>query len=67
MGHLDENQKNANLEAIITEKIPQSRHFMLKIVQEFLKTPSKEMIKHIGEIERQRQQEISKKRPIKIV
>jgi hypothetical protein len=40
---------------------------MLKIVQEFLKTPSKEMIKHIGEIERQRQQEISKKRPIKIV
>jgi GMP synthase-like glutamine amidotransferase len=22
MGHLDENQKNANLEAIITEKIP---------------------------------------------
>ena len=40
---------------------------MLKIIHEFLKTPSKEMMKHIEEIDITRQKEISKMKPPRIV
>lgn len=45
VGKLDDNQKNASIEQLEDMMIPISRHFILKCLEMFLKTPNEEMQK----------------------
>lgn len=44
-GKIDDKLKNTSLEQVEDDLIPNSRHFALKIVKEFLKTPNNHLIK----------------------
>ena len=52
-GKLDDLQKNKSLDELDEEFIPISRHFMLKCLHEFLKTPNTELLRIYKEYERE--------------
>jgi hypothetical protein len=52
VGKLDDNQKSKDIEQLNDEMKPLSSHFMIKIINNFLKMPNSHMIKHFNELKK---------------
>lgn len=67
VGQLDENQKNNSYDNVNNhDNISNSRHFIMKVIGEFLKTPNKHMIAQIRIIE-ETKRTLSQRAPLKII
>ena len=66
-GKLDDHQKNKSLDELDGEFIPISRHFILKCLNSFLKTPNEELLQIYKEHEREERKKENELKKIRIV